>query len=150
MVKYYNKEEGRLKKVLIIALVGLLIISFFIIQRNTKLNINSNDITEISITSLPSPPTNKSIKDVVEINEFVSILNELDLKKVKDVNEKGWKYLIKIIGDENYTIQIVSSYLIINEKRYETDNLDKLIKFIEELNMLGSIQFCLDNKNYNG
>ncbi|MBU3210250.1 hypothetical protein [Clostridium algidicarnis] len=125
-----------MKKVLIIALVGLLIISFFIIQRNTKLNINSNDITEISITSLPSPPTNKSIKDVVEINEFVSILNELDLKKVKDVNEKGWKYLIKVIGDENYTIQIVSSYLIINEKRYETDNLDKLIKFIEELNML--------------
>lgn len=136
MVKYYNKEEGRLKKVLIIALVGLLIISFFIIQRNTKLNINSNDITEISITSLPSPPTNKSIKDVVEINEFVSILNELDLKKVKDVNEKGWKYLIKIIGDEDYTIQIVSSYLIINEKRYETDNLDKLINFIEKLNMI--------------
>lgn len=125
-----------MKKVLIIALVGLLIISFFIIQRNTKLNINSRDITEISITSLPSPPTNKSIKDVVEINEFVSILNELDLKKVKDVNEKGWKYLIKIIGDENYTIQIVSSYLIINEKRYETDNLDKLINFIEKLNMI--------------
>ncbi|WP_029451725.1 hypothetical protein [Clostridium algidicarnis] len=125
-----------MKKVLIIALVGLLIISFFIIQRNTKLNINSNDITEISITSLPSPPTNKSIKDVVEINEFVSILNELDLKRVKNTDEKGWKYLIKVIGDEDYTIQIVSSHLIINEKRYETDNLDKLIKFIEELNML--------------
>ena len=101
--------------------------------KNTKLNFNLAEISKINITSLPSPPDKITVENKESIEKIVNMLNDLELKKVKNQNEKGWKHLIEIIGKETFLIQISYNFVIVDGYYYEVTNINDLILFFNNL-----------------
>lgn len=83
--------------------------------------ISAEQIGQLTITALPSPPTKKAITDRSEIQSFSALLNSIPLHRSPHLGEKGgWQFLIA--SDHQYgTIVILGNEAKINGFWYATD-----------------------------
>ncbi|WP_051542078.1 hypothetical protein [Clostridium lundense] len=128
------------KSLIVTALILVSIISLYFYkihkQNPTSIHLNENYIEEISIAKLPSPPKKKVLSEKKDIKKIVDFINSIKLIKKIDQPFKGWVYLIKISGKNDYDISFLKDKISINGTWYEVDsniinNLDDLYKELD-------------------
>lgn len=130
-----------MKKILIVtALIPVLIISLYFYkthkQNPTNIHLDENYIEEIFIAKLPSPTKKKVLSEEKDIKKIVDFINSIKLIKKIDQPFKGWVYLIKINGKNDYEISFLRDKININGTWYEIDSnivntLDDLYKELD-------------------
>lgn len=125
-----------MKKILIITasiLVLIIPLYFYKIHKknSTGIHLNENYIKEISIAKLPSPPKKKVLSERKDIKKVVDFINSIKLTKKINESFKGWTYLIKINGKNDYNISFLKDKISINGTWYEIES--NIINILEEL-----------------
>lgn len=110
----------------------LLVYKFF----HEKIKINTNNVKQIEIIRLPSPPKKKVVTNKQDISKIINFINSIKLLKKINDPIKGWVYSIKIANKSNYNIDFLGDKININGTWYEIDSskLNELDSIYKELN----------------
>ncbi|EJO5349128.1 hypothetical protein NRP93_003285, partial [Clostridium botulinum] len=101
-----------------------------------KIKINTNNVKQIEIIRLPSPPKKKVVTNKQDISKIINFINSIKLLKKINDPIKGWVYSIKIANKSNYNIDFLGDKININGTWYEIDSskLNELDSIYKELN----------------
>lgn len=128
-------SNGRKKIVVAIIAMLCLLVAVWFLWLMPAPTISAEQIGQLTITALPSPPTKKVITNRAEIQSFAVLLNSIPLHRSPHLGEKGgWQFLIAT--DNQYgTIVILGKEVKINGFWYATDAdiADKMEKFYRKL-----------------
>lgn len=84
--------------------------------------ISAEQIQQLTITALPSPPTTKNVTDRDEIRSFAEIFRSIPLHRSPHLGEiGGWQFQIKTNDDQYGTIFILGKKVRIHGFWYATD-----------------------------
>ena len=99
-----------MKKLILILLTSILIFSGCsntksVSVDNTKGKININDVENLKIITLPSPPKEKTITKKEDIKEVINLITSIKKEHIKPKEDiKGWSIWIKIDGKEKHSV----------------------------------------------
>lgn len=130
------------RKIFIVAITFIFII--ILILCGSKIQLNSEKISNIRIQALPSPPKFKDIDKKEDIKKIATFINDLPKEEIKDDGRNGWQFFIEVneIGS-TYYVSFLGDRLYIDKKCYKID--DKVLNEFREL--YDSLQY--EEKSYN-
>lgn len=134
---FIRKERTTIKKIFFSLILILLIICLLIYNLfSKKIKITTNDVKQITIIKLPSPPKKKIITNKKDISKIINFINSIKLLKKINDPIKGWVYSIKFENKSNYNIDFLGDKININGTWYEIDSskLNELDSIYKELN----------------
>ena len=87
------------------------------------LNIDVNQVDEVSITTQMTNPVAEINLDKDKWDDVIDKLNSYSLKEIKSEDKKGWEYLFNIkIKDEVLQISLSEDRISVGEKEYECND----------------------------
>ena len=103
---------------------------------NTKGKININDVDNLIIITLPSPPKEKTITKKEDIKKVIDLI--ISIKKehiIQKEDIKGWSIWIKTDGKEKHSICFFGGKVEIDNLWYKINNndLDKIKNLYHKL-----------------
>lgn len=103
---------------------------------NTKEIININDVDNLKIITLPSPPKEKTITKKEDIKKVINLINSIKKEHIKQNDYNGWVILIKTDGKEKHSICFSGGRVEIDNLWYIINNndIDKIKNLYNELN----------------
>lgn len=101
-------------------LIALILTTGCANKDETHLNIDVDQIDEISITTQMTNPVAEINLDKDKWEEVIDKLNSYSLKEIKTEDKKGWEYLFNIkTKDELLQISLLGDRMCVGEKEYE-------------------------------
>jgi stage III sporulation protein SpoIIIAA len=97
--------------------------------------IDINDVEEIKLITLPSPPKYKTVIKKVDIEKIINKLNSINYVSIEQENVKGWVFRIIIKGSKGYDISFLGNNINCNGVRYSIGS-STLIDLKELYNLL--------------
>ncbi len=129
-----------MKRLILILLTSILIFSGCANAKsvsvdNTKGKFNINDVDNLKIITLPSPPKEKTITKKEDIKKVIDLINSIKKEHIKQNDKNGWSILIKIEGKEKHSICFSGGKVEIDNLWYKINNndIDKIEKLYHEL-----------------
>ena len=118
-----------MKRLLLILLTSILIFSGCastesVSVNNTKEKININDVDNLKIITLPSPPKEKTITRKEDIKKVINLINSIKKEHIKQNDKKGWSILIETDGKEKHSIGFYGGKIEIDNSWYKINNND--------------------------
>ncbi|MBU3101956.1 MULTISPECIES: hypothetical protein [Clostridium] len=130
-----------MKRLILILLTSILIFSGCANTKsvsvdNTKEIININDVDNLKIITLPSPPKEKTITKKEDIKKVINLINSIKKEHIKQNDYNGWVILIKTDGKEKHSICFSGGRVEIDNLWYIINNndIDKIKTLYNELN----------------
>ncbi|MBU3201625.1 hypothetical protein LL037_12335 [Clostridium estertheticum] len=130
-----------MKKLILILLTSILIFSGCANTKsvsvdNTKGIININDVDNLKIITLPSPPKEKTITKKEDIKKVINLINSIKKEHIKQNDYKGWSILIKTDGKEKHSLCFSGGRVEIDNLWYIINNndIDKIKNLYNKLN----------------
>lgn len=130
-----------MKRLILILLTSILIFSGCantksVSVANTKGIININDVDNLKIITLPSPPKEKTITKKEDIKKIINLINSIKKEHIKQNDYNGWVILIKTDGKEKHSICFSGGRVEIDNLWYKINNndIDKIKNLYNELN----------------
>lgn len=102
---------------------------------NLKSSLKTENIKEISIAKMPSPPKEKIIDKKEDIEKILKFLDSIKVEEKIEGTFKGWSYTININSKEKYNISFLGDKIGYKNQFYKIDkkNIEELDKLYEEL-----------------
>lgn len=93
------------------------------------------NIKEISIAKMPSPPQEKIIDKKEDVNKIIEFLKSVNVGEEIKESFKGWVYSIKINNNEKDVISFLGDKIGYKNRFYKTDqkNIEELKKLYNQL-----------------
>lgn len=92
-------------------------------KEEVHLNIDVNQVDEVSITTQMTNPVAEINLDKDKWDDVIDKLNSYSLKEIKSEDKKGWEYLFNIkIKDEVLQISLSEDRISVGEKEYECND----------------------------
>lgn len=89
-------------------------------KEEVHLNIDVNQVDEVSITTQMTNPVEEINLDKDKWEDVIDKLNSYSLKEIKSEDKKGWEYLFNIkIKDEVLQISLSEERISVGEKEYK-------------------------------
>lgn len=109
-----------MKRIFLAAVLITLILTTGCKSKEAHLNIDANQVDEISITTQMRDPVAKINLDREKWEEVIDKLNSYPLKEIKPEDKKGWEYLFNIkTKDEVLQISLSEDRISVGEKEYK-------------------------------
>lgn len=89
------------------------------------MDIKEDKIKNIIVETTMTEGKSDLVLEKKDYKKFLDKLLSYNILEIKNNNEKGWQYFIKIEADENILISIMDNEISVNDKLYISDNLDK-------------------------
>lgn len=114
---------SRRKKVLTVGIIAVLVLTaVWFLWLMPAPTISEEQIPQLTITALPSPPTTKTVTDCDEIRSFAAMLRSIPLHRSPHLGERaGWQFKIETSTDLYGTIFITGKEVRIHGFWYATD-----------------------------
>lgn len=110
-----------MKRIFLAAILIALILTIGCANKDeTHLNIDVNQVDEISITTQMTNPVAEINLDKDKWEEVIDKLNSYSLKEIKTEDKKGWEYLFNIkTKDELLQISLLEDRMCVGDKEYK-------------------------------
>lgn len=109
-----------MKRIFLAALLIALILATGCKSKEVHLNIDANQVDEISITTQMTNPVAEINLDKDKWEDVIDKLNSYSLNEIKSEDKKGWEYLFNIkTKDELLQISLSEDRISVGEKEYE-------------------------------
>ena len=110
-----------MKRIFLVAvLIALILATGCANKDETHLNIDVNQVDEVSITTQMTNPVAEINLDKDKWEDVIDKLNSYPLKEIKPEDKKGWEYLFNIkTKDEVLQISLSEDRISVGEKEYE-------------------------------
>lgn len=117
-------------KYIIIAIFTLLLLTACQQGRNPQkladiLDLKEDKIKNIIVETTITKEKSDLVLEKKDYKKFLDKILSYNILEIKDNNEKGWQYFIKIESDEDILISIMDNKIYVNDKLYVSDNLNK-------------------------
>ncbi|WP_103981701.1 hypothetical protein [Helcococcus massiliensis] len=89
------------------------------------LDLKEDKIKNIIVETTMTKNKTDLVLEKKDYKKFLDKLSSYNTLEIKNNNEKGWQYFIKIEADEDILISIMDNEISVNDKLYISDNLDK-------------------------
>lgn len=89
------------------------------------LDLKEDKIKNIIVETTITEGKSDLLLEKKDYKKFLDKLSSYNILEIKNNNEKGWQYFIKIEADEDILISIMDNKISVNDKLYISDNLDK-------------------------
>lgn len=121
------KKRNQILAVVVFAVLAFAAVWFLWLMPAPK--IAADNISKLTVTALPSPPTMKTITDGKQIQAFADAYNSLPLKRSPAFgNAAGWQIKIDTNDYRYGSIVVAGDQISIHGFRYSTDH-DSITKF---------------------
>lgn len=117
-------------------LIALILTTGCANKDETHLNIDVDQIDEISITTQMTNPVAEINLDKDKWEEVIDKLNSYSLKEIKSEDKKGWEYLFNIkTKDEVLQISLSEDRMCVGDKEYKCKdyNSEDFIYLFEDI-----------------
>lgn len=113
-----------MKRIILAAvLISLILATGCANKEEVHLNIDVNQVDEISITTQMRDPVAEINLDKDKWEDVIDKLNSYSLKEIKSEDKKGWEYLFNIkTKDEVLQISLSEDRISVGEKEYECND----------------------------
>lgn len=108
-----------MKKLILILLTSMLILSGCVNKSASADKINVNNIDSLIIITLPSPPKEKTITKKEDIKKVMDFVNSSKKEKIKQDNTKGLTLSINTSGQEKHSITFSGGKVVIDNLSYK-------------------------------
>lgn len=126
-----------MKRILLAAvLIALILTTGCKSKDKVHLNIDVNQIDEVSITTQMTNPVAEINLDKDKWEDVIDKLNSYSLKEIKSEDKKGWEYLFNIkTKDEVLQISLSEDRISVGEKEYKCNdyNSEDFIYLFEDV-----------------
>lgn len=113
-----------MKRIFLVAvLIALILTTGCANKDETHLNIDVNQVDEVSITTQMTNPVAEINLDKDKWEDVIDKLNSYSLKEIKSEDKKGWEYLFNIkTKDEVLQISLSEDRISVGEKEYKCND----------------------------